>query len=304
MLAPPVDLDLEVAGAARRSRRASSGVTPQPKCSNASVAGSQVASTAGPEALEVAVLVARDRAGRSGRRRPAADRRRPGAGRGRRPRCDSSSSARPDGPAGAAPRTPRRASRRGSSRPARSRSRRPGRRPGPPHPRCRPAGGRTARGRSRTVSSGRTGSAVGAGAAAAGPAELRRLRQPVERLRPRRPAPRRARRAAGSRAARRAAWTCPRPASSAATMIGTRASMSEPERGRELRVERAGADELDDRSRFGRRGRNGERPRAPTGDVGHRREPSQRVGPRDSDNPKSVEADPSSAGATVEFRTL
>ena len=45
--APAVDLDLEVAGAPAGAS-ASSGVTPQPKCSKASVSGSQVARTAGP----------------------------------------------------------------------------------------------------------------------------------------------------------------------------------------------------------------------------------------------------------------
>ena len=76
-LPPPVDLDLEVAGAPADAR-ASSGVTPQPKCSNASVAGSQVASTAGPRRWTwpwTSRATGRTKWAATTRRRPASSRR-------------------------------------------------------------------------------------------------------------------------------------------------------------------------------------------------------------------------------------
>ena len=97
--------------------------------------------------------------------------------------------------------------------------------------------------------------------------------------RSRRRAPRSARRAAGSRGARRAAWTCRLPAPAAATTSGTRPSMSTQSVAASSRIERAGADQLDDRAR--RRWDVADGPPAPRGrGLGHGRS----VGPA----PRSV----------------
>ena len=98
--------------------------------------------------------------------------------------------------------------------------------PGGLRPRCRPAGGRTARGRAGPWSSGRTGIAVGLrGRATPGqPSSDAWGSQSNVSVSPASSTTRTS--AAGRRGARRGASSCRRPASSAATTIGTRASSS------------------------------------------------------------------------------
>ena len=166
MLAPPVDLDLEVAGAhadatrelGRHAPRRSARTRPRPG-----------PTWRGPPARAAGCGRARrgPAGGRNGRRRRGGDRRRGGGGRAR-PR-DARARRRSGGRAGdGARRRRRRANRRGWSRRGRSRSRWPGPRPGPPCPRCRSAGGRRARRRRGPCRRGGSGSPSGGAAATPG----------------------------------------------------------------------------------------------------------------------------------------
>ena len=163
----------------------------------------------------------------------------------------------------------RRASRRGSWRPGRSRSRPPGPRGGRPRPRCRPAGGPRARAASSTrrVGLDRRRDPGARPRRGAGPAELRGLGQPVERLR--RPGelhdPGLGRHEVEQRSEERGLAG---PLVLAGHQQRDARLDQQPDRRRQLGIERAATDQLDDGARFRWNGANG--PPAPRGGgVGH-----------------------------------
>ena len=94
-----------------------------------------------------------------------------------------------------------------------------------------------------------TRAAIASGACGRPPAELGRLRQPVERLHGAGELDGADARAAGRRGARRGAWSCRRPGAARRDDERDAAFDQHPERRRQLRIERAGTDQLDDRAR-------------------------------------------------------
>ena len=143
MLAPPIDLDLEVARAHARPDARARASRPTRSARMRPRQGPRWRGRPAPAAGCGRVRRGR-RGGRNGRRRPGGDRRRDGGGRAR-PRGATARRRTGGRASGGALRRRRRANRRGWSRRGRSRSRLPGSRPAPPCPTCRSAGGRTVR---------------------------------------------------------------------------------------------------------------------------------------------------------------